>query len=255
MRRMLNKIMLILRKDGFLGFCEYSLGFLRGIGYGTSSCESEIASISKFVVSGKVKLCIDVGGNVGDYTAGLRNRFPKSTIYTFEPSQTNIIKLEARYKDDLSVHIIPNALSDVAATVDLYSDEPGSGLSSLVKRDLSHSNIDFETRELVKAIRFEDFWKDRLDSCYIDVLKLDIEGHEIAALNGFGAAIDNIKVIQFEFGGCNIDTRTYLRDFWLFFANKGFKLYRVTPFGAVPVNEYRERDEHFLTTNYFAVAK
>ena len=125
----------------------------------------------------------------------------------------------------------------------------------MVKRDLSHLNVNFDVHEPAEAIRFETFWIEKLGKRYIDVLKLDIEGHEIAALNGFGEALQNIKVIQFEFGGCNIDTRTFLKDFWKLLTSNGFEIFRITPFGISPLTEYNERDEHFGTTNYLAVSK
>ena len=250
-----KKVLAMFKKDGFLGLSEYCIGYMRGIGYGTSSIKSEIDSVSTFLDPDAVKVCIDVGGNVGNYTAGLKKEFPNSTIYTFEPSATNITKLDARYKDDPNVSIIPNGLSDESCIAELYSNEPGSALGSLVKRDLSHLGIDFDSHQSVKLIRFESFWKETLKSCHIDVLKFDIEGHELRALVGCGDALDNVNIIQFEFGGCNVDTRTFLKDFWVLLTSRGFKLYRVTPFGVKPVNEYRERDEHFLTSNYIAVNK
>ena len=69
---------------------------------------------------------------------------------------------------------------------------------------------------------------------------------------GFGVAINKISVIQFEFGGCNIDTRTFFQDFWYFFQDNGFDIYRVSPIGLIKVKKYNERDEIFTTTNYIA---
>ena len=60
---------------------------------------------------------------------------------------------------------------------------------------------------------------------------------------------------QFEFGGTNIDTRTYFRDFWYFFKECGFILYRITPLGAELIRTYRESDEYFMTTNFIAVKR
>jgi len=102
------------------------------------------------------------------------------------------------------------------------------------------------------VIRFEDYWKSELGSENIDFVKLDIEGHELDALNGFGEALKFINVIQFEFGGCNIDTRTFWQDFWYFFTENNFDLYRITPFGKIKITKYRELDEFFSTTNFLA---
>lgn len=84
-------------------------------------------------------------------------------------------------------------------------------------------------------------------------MKLDIEGYELQALESFGSALAVTKVIQFEFGGCNIDTKTYFQDFWYFFKEHQFDLYRITPFGLQPLNKYTEMDECFRTTDYVAV--
>ena len=54
---------------------------------------------------------------------------------------------------------------------------------------------------------------------YISYLKLDIEGNELSALEGAKDYLLGgfIKIIHFEYGGCSLDSRTYLRDFFLFF--------------------------------------
>ena len=62
-----------------------------------------------------------------------------------------------------------------------------------------------------------------------------------------------MRVIQFEFGGSNIDTRTFFQDFWYFFKDRNFSIYRITPNGILPIREYTEHDEFFSTTNYIAV--
>ena len=69
----------------------------------------------------------------------------------------------------------------------------------------------FDYSEDVQTLRFDRYWPDHLDGGRIDIAKLDIEGHELQALTGFGAALSACRVIQFEFGGCNIDTRTFFQ--------------------------------------------
>ena len=87
------------------------------------------------------------------------------------------------------------------------------------------------------------------------ILKLDVEGHELSALSGATETLKQIELVQFEFGGGNIDSHTYFQDFWYFFKNLDFDLYRLTPRGPVVVNEYTELLEVFRPTNYFAVRK
>jgi hypothetical protein len=82
-----------------------------------------------------------------------------------------------------------------------------------------------------------------------------VEGHEYDLLLGATEALKNIMIIQFEFGGSNIDTRTFFQDFWYFFQNLGFDVYRITPSKPLLVETYSECDESFRATNYIAVRK
>ena len=229
---------------------------LRGLGkgHGTKSIAAEIGSITRLLGPGDVRLCIDIGGNVGNYTAALLQAFPGARVVTFEPSATNIAKLTDRFAQDARVTLVPAAASERAGIAQLHADTPGSGLGSLTKRDLSFRNLSFDASEEVRTIRFEDYWRDALASAPIDILKLDIEGHELDALRGAGEAIAQTRAVQFEFGGTNIDTRTYFKDFWDFFTARGFTLHRITPFGALTLSRYSEREESFTTTNYIAIA-
>lgn len=236
-----------------LRILEMSLAKAQGKGYGTATVDSEVKSIKSLLRGGQVNTCVDIGGNIGNYTQALNRQFPNADIFTFEPSKTNIDHLNNRFKDHSSIRILPYAVSDDIGEATLHSNTPGSGLGSLTKRDLDHIGIEFEVTEQVKTVRFEDFWKSEMNSRDIDIMKLDIEGHELAALKGCGDAIRATRIIQFEFGGCNIDTHTYFRDFWHFFQENGFKLYRVAPIGEMPITRYKERDEFFATTNYLAV--
>ena len=109
--------------------------------------------------------------------------------------------------------------------------------------------------EEIETKRFDDFWKttEYKDNTIIDYVKIDVEGYELFVLKGFGELIYNMRIIQFEFGGTNIDTRTFFQDLWYFFKEKEFSLYRITPIGNLPVRQYSEIDEFFSTTNYIAV--
>lgn len=60
-----------------------------------------------------------------------------------------------------------------------------------------------------------------------------------------------VDALQFEFGGCNIDSKTYFRDFFsLLSTTHGFKLYRLAPGKRlVDMNRYSEALECFIWQN------
>lgn len=231
---------------------ETAAGRAQGKGYGSTTIKQENKLIHQLLATAP-QLAIDIGGNIGKYTAEIRRRNPSTEIHTFEPSLKNIKILESKFSNDSKIKIVPYAVSDSPGVFTLYSDTPGSGASSLTQRKLDHFNIHFDIEESVNTIRFEDYWTQQLSCRNLDLVKIDIEGHELAALKGFGKAIEATKVLQFEFGGCNIDTRTFFQDFWYFFKNHDFELFRISPLGLDRIYTYRESDEFFITTNYIAV--
>jgi hypothetical protein len=63
-----------------------------------------------------------------------------------------------------------------------------------------------------------------------------------------------IDWIQFEFGRCNIDSRTYLRDFFGLL-NSHYVIYRLLRNGFRPIRHYHETYEIFTTTNFIAIRR
>jgi FkbM family methyltransferase len=224
---------------------------IQGKGW-SSTLEFEVNTLLSFL-GYPPRLAVDVGGNRGDYTAALRLLNSELEIHVFEPSKTNHTELLQRFKADQNIHIQSLALSDSEGEATLFSDFSGSGAGSLTQRDLSYLGIKFDTKEAVKTSRFENYWRNELQRKHIDLIKLDIEGHEISALRGFGEAIGHISVLQFEFGGTCIDTRTFFKDFWKFFSSSGFDIFRMSEGGPIRIDRYTENCENFLYANYVAV--
>lgn len=162
-------------------------------------------------------------------------------------------RLRERFIASPLVRLEQVALSDVAGKMTLFADHDGSGMASLTQRQLKHFNIEFKPMEEVEVRRFEDYWKQVLSGRFIDIVKIDVEGYELMVLRGFGDVIRNVRVLQFEFGGTNIDTKVFFRDLWRFFESAGFDLYRITPMGVMRIARYQERDELFIIANFIAV--
>lgn len=232
---------------------ERAGNLLQGKGYGAKTTEQEVKQAARFISERNDLTVIDVGGNIGDYSFWLRERWKNAYIHVFEPAAINVKKLEDRFAEDPRIRINPFGLSDFSQKAVLYSESSGSGLASLTNRRLDHFNIDFNVSESVDVIRFEDYWKSVLNEGSVDLVKLDIEGHELKALEGFGMALNHVGLVQFEFGGCNLDTKTSFQDFYYFFKDAGFSLCRITPLGIQRLDKYRESDEVYLTTNFIAV--
>jgi FkbM family methyltransferase len=204
-------------------------------------------------------LCVfDVGSNKGQFldliVDGLRD-IP-SNVYAFEPSQHTYESLSENAKGYSNVHLNNFGLGNESGEFELFYDEIGSALASLSKRRLDHFGIDFRYSEKVRIETLDDYCINQ-NVQNIDLLKLDVEGHELEVLQGGIQMFQSkrIRMVSYEFGGCNIDTRTYFQDFWYFFKENGMdNMFRLTPSGyLVPLLQYRESYEQFRTTNFLVL--
>jgi FkbM family methyltransferase len=209
--------------------------------------------VFRFVKSGAPVL-FDVGGHVGQYTKAFVERFPTGRSYVFEPSEPHLAELRKNVAGLVQVEILPYGLGSAPGRLPLYKDRQISGLASLSRRRLEHYGIAMNLVETVSIDTIDAFVAER-NIARIDLLKIDVEGHELAVLRGAATALRKglIKLVQFEFGGCNLDTRTNLQDFFYFFKEYGLTVALIQPSGHCrPIKQYDEFFEHYRTTNYLA---
>jgi len=202
----------------------------------------------------------DVGANIGHYTEALVNQFgDKAKVYSFEPSKKTFETLSKTIGGNQAckgkVTLTNVGLSDKAETVELFTDADNSGLASVYKRKLDHFGTSMDKSEKVALATLDDFCKKNLIS-EIDLLKMDVEGHELSVLHGAKGMLAQkaIKYIQFEFGGNNIDSRTFFQDFY-YLLKDDFNLFRIVKDGLCPITGYKETYECFLCTVFFAELK
>lgn len=226
---------------------------LQGKGAGGHSVEDEVRTALAFLPS-QGAVVLDIGANKGLWSrAMLREAGDRlARLIAFEPSHHNWAELEAI--SDPRFSLICKGVADHDGTAELHMDAPGSGLASLSKRNLDHVGLEMREHETVELTTLDAFAAEHgLER--IDFMKLDIEGHELSALHGASELLRSgaIHALSFEFGGGNIDTRTFFRDFWLLLREHGFSIWRIVP-GKKPVRieKYHERLEIFATTNFIA---
>jgi FkbM family methyltransferase len=232
---------------------EYVGAYFAGKGSGSNSVKEEVAAAFKFI-KGDDLVIFDIGANVGDWTEEVLRvaggRIKK--IYQFEPSLHNVDILKKRFEGDTRVQPLPYAASDHNGSAELFSDVPGSTIASLYKRKLDHFNVALKDVAHIETITVDEVIK-KYGIDKVDFMKMDIEGHELAALHGAEQSLRNgaIRTLSFEFGGANIDSRTYFQDFLYLLSPLGCVFFRILPTGSVvPVKKYKEILEDFRTTNY-----
>jgi FkbM family methyltransferase len=236
--------------------------YFMGIGPGASAGASGEAVLAgelqrHYRVAG-LPLCIfDVGANQGQFLTMIMThlRGMPCSIHAFEPGQVPFQRLVALAGTDRQVILNQMALGDASATRELFYDEPGAGIASLYRRKLDHFGKAFSQSELVRVGTLDSYCEERSIET-IHLLKLDAEGHEFEVLRGANRMLAErrIRMVSFEFGGCNIDSRTFFQDFHYLLREAGFeRICRITPSGYLrDLGGYRESQEQFRTTNFVA---
>lgn len=223
-------------------------------GGGNVSTSGELDAIR--YIKSKIKennpILFDVGANNGSYTRLLIDYFNKEAkIFSFEPSFQTYKNLEANVAAT-NVFLFNFGFGEKNSTFTLYSDKEGSGLSSVYNRRLLHLKIEMSFSEEIEIKTIDSFCEEQKIN-KVDFLKIDVEGHEMSVLKGACNLLEKRKIqfIQFEFGGCNIDSRTYFQDFY-YLLKDNYQLYRIVQDGIFRINNYKEMYEAFMTTNFLA---
>lgn len=256
-------------RDRLLGRARFQRFFeqlnsiaLAGMNYGTghdvhSSGESEVLKyLLRHIKNGSVPIVFDVGANIGEYSQQVLSRLGTDVqLYCFEPSKQAYAMLAEKLVGRENAALFNFGFGDKQQTATLYADAVGSALGSVFNRRLQHFDIDMSCTEEIQLRRLDDFC-DEKGIRHIDLLKLDVEGNELSVLKGAENLIDAgaIDLIQFEFGGCNIDSRTYFQDFF-YLLNARYRIHRIVRDGLIPIDKYKETCEVFVTTNYVAISR
>ena len=223
----------------------------RGFGAGDWATSGERSVLTRLAEARPdIRTIVDVGANVGGWAAEAARTWPHATIHAFEPAGATFERLTEAVAG-MTVRCVQSGVSDAAGTAQLHSGPGYSGLSSLHHRDLEGHGLEMTDLETIAVVTLDDYCQEQ-GIQHVDLLKVDAEGHDLAVLKGAQRMLDAgaIDFIQFEFGGANIDSRTFLRDF-VRLLEPQYRLSRVLVDGLEPL-AYSEREEIFVTANFWA---
>ena len=132
--------------------------------------------------------------------------------------------------------------------------EDGAGGNSLYKR--YGIKKEAQEKEQVAMDTLENYCRGK-NIKKIDFVKIDTEGHELEVLKGMKSLLkeNRIKMIQFEYGGCNLDARVFLKDIFDFFKDLDYKIYKIFPNEVKLIESYGQYLDNFQYANYVAVQK
>jgi len=153
--------------------------------------EKELGYLLKKIVKPE-DVFLDLGANIGYFSLLVANNSPSVKVISFEP----VAGLFQNMNDNISLNNIKN-ISTVNAAVGEISEENELFVSAPDNLGMSsfHQPENYSgKKEKVKVVAIDD-WVKTSGLSKIDVIKLDIEGSELAALKGMKEVLQKQKPV------------------------------------------------------------
>lgn len=244
-----------------LPFSSHLYNFCKGyIEKHDGDCNGDMMTNGEYRLLGQFlpgsSVIFDIGAHVGEWTNHALAINPHLQIHCFEPGKDNFEKLTANVK---SAQVVCNffglSSSRGERSFFIYRDAPG--LNSLYQRRGLEDGWGLATTHEIETVQLdtlENYCRDR-NIQKIDFMKVDVEGHELEVFKG-GVSLfreGRVRAIQFEYGGCNIDSRVLLKDIFEFFQGMHYQFYKILPVSLRMVERYDQRLENFKYQNWLIV--
>jgi FkbM family methyltransferase len=237
---------------------------LTGMNYGNANTmdhektgEKKVIEYVQEKVAAEAFTLFDVGANAGNYAllAADTVKDKQLHIFAFEPSRHSFRLLTDNTAPLFNIHLYNAGLGQAEETVNLYSNYEGSGATTVYNAAFEQYH---QNKNIVEQVQLQtlDGFCEKNSVEVIDLLKIDVEGHELPVLLGAEKMLKRgaIKFIQFEFGSAHIYSKTFFKDFWDLLSPQ-YTIYRVITNGLFELKSYSENLEIFRTANFLAQLK
>lgn len=165
------------------------------------------------------KVIFEIGSLHGNDMKRLKDSYPDSEIHIVEAHPVLAKRIKQKYP---TFNVYEFAATDKNGEVIFngVNDEiKNQGISSLHER----KNVNY-TKYTVEGKRMDTFLEEA-NVHEIDIIKIDVEGHSLEVLQGFGEKIQNIKCIHIENEHLPIwDNQKVYADVEKYLVSKGFIL-------------------------------
>lgn len=156
----------------------------------------------------------DIGANIGYFSLVMAHRAgPYGAVHCFEPHPQLQKKWQAHLRKWSQCTLYPVALSSQEGEMDLYipqNFDKNEGVASLEKQD-NATAIKVAVHTLDRALAGKK----------VELMKIDVEGHELEVLKGSSKTLESVENIVFE------DFQKSKSPVIAFLQNKGFKVFRL----------------------------
>ena len=166
------------------GFEIHGTGYMQSIHKGIF--KENAFTKQKDILEGNVSCIFDIGANRGDTVRHYRSLFPNAAIYAFEPFPGTFDIMVNNIKGLNKIYPFQKAMGEKNGKSVMYvnnSEDTNSLLPSHITGLSSDKQVANKGQIEVEVCTIDQFCTDNKIS-QIDILKLDIQGSELAAMKG-----------------------------------------------------------------------
>jgi FkbM family methyltransferase len=195
-----------------------------------------------------IRVCLDVGANRGSYATAILQH-TAATVYAVEPiPEMAALATAATQRWADRCHVITCALSDRPGTTRLrYRRDrtETASLSPLVGERVYDADVEIDVAVSTVDHLVAEHKLDR-----VDLIKLDVEGLELACLRGARQTIETLRpaFVQVEMNWHHLFSGITLHS--LHALLPGYRVVRLLPRGVVDVHSDSTLDNLFALSNY-----
>ncbi len=230
---------------------------LSALGYGNYRNEKESGElffIKKYLSDKPIRLCFDIGANIGDYSKLLLEN-TKASVISFEPLPV-VFKMLSVNLSNFSdrVVLVNSGVGAKSETRSIYFNENNTLLASFSEEVGQVNYVSNTDSVMTNIVSIDDYCRD--NNIYeIDFLKIDVEGFEKEVFDGAKEAFKVIqpKFIQIEFNWHQLFRLTSLH----YFAEKlpNYNVYQLTYNGMRKVDPKSPYSNIYRYSNFVFIRK
>jgi FkbM family methyltransferase len=158
------------------------------------------AALARSLMPADTRCIVEVGARDCRETLGFEQLFPSAQIYAFECNPDMIPVCRGAVRGRQRIRLVENAVAERAGRLKFFPVDPATnpGASSLFRASGKYKLEEYRQREVeVEAITLASFLE-RESIAKVDLLWMDIQGAELAALKGLGPRLADVGLIHLE---------------------------------------------------------
>jgi FkbM family methyltransferase len=142
-----------------------------------------------------VRRVVDAGCNRGDTLSSYRSSFPEAELTGFEPTPELSEGLRRRFEGDSSTSIEQLALGSKQGTQELYlyDDSAVNSLHELTDSTFTEGELTCLGKIWVDVVTLDEYCR-KHGVQELDIVKMDLQGGELAALEGMSELLETGRV-------------------------------------------------------------